>query len=136
VAIKEDGSLWTWGQNMNGQLGDGTRIDRSEPVRVGSDNDWQYACGGYFQTVAIKTDGSLWEWGKPIGELRRGTPETTGYTPERVGDDNDWRAVRTNSHAVAVKTDGSLWAWGYNGKGQLGNGTTRTRHDTQAKVDF
>jgi len=61
--IRKDGSLWAWGINSNGQLGDGTTIDRDAPVQIGTDMDWVDIALGDNRTVAIKADGSVWSWG-------------------------------------------------------------------------
>ena len=64
VALKTNWSLWAWGANWDGQLGDGTTGDKNTPTAIGSDHDWTGAiAGGYSHTVALKTDGSLWAWG-------------------------------------------------------------------------
>jgi len=60
VAIGIDGSLWTWGNNLSGQLGDGTKTRRYNPVRIGADSDWVFASAGGSCTMAIREDGSLW----------------------------------------------------------------------------
>ena len=128
IALKTDGSLWAWGLNSQGQLGDGTYANRNTPVRVGTENNWSAVAAGLNYTVALKTDGSLWAWGENIyGQLGNVT-YTNRNTPLRVGTDNDWSAVvAINSHTIALKTDGSLWAWGSNYYGQLGDGTTTNR---------
>ncbi len=63
VALKTDGTLWAWGWNCYGQLGDGTTTDRHSPVQTGSDTDWADISAGAVHTVALKTDGTLWTWG-------------------------------------------------------------------------
>jgi len=128
VAIKTDGSLWAWGDNRYGQLGDGTWSSIGEtinsPTRVGTDNNWASISAGFNnRTVAIKTDGSLWAWGANL------VGSGSIATPTRVGTDNNWASVSTGSnHTVAMKTDGSLWAWGDNSFGQLGLGDTTYRN--------
>ncbi|MCI0535047.1 MAG: Ig-like domain-containing protein [Verrucomicrobiales bacterium] len=124
VALKKDGSLWTWGFNGDGQLGDGTQNDRSMPAQLGSDKDWKWISAGSGHTLAIKTDGSLWSWGgNRNGQLGDGTREAR-LTPVRVGTGTDWFVVVAGSnHTLALKTDGTLWAWGSNSSGKLGDGS-------------
>jgi alpha-tubulin suppressor-like RCC1 family protein len=125
VAVKTDGSLWAWGYNSDGQLGDGTTTNKSSPVQIGTDTDWQAVAVGYSHTVALKIDGSFWAWGdNEFGQLGDERADDS-LIPIRIGTDSDWQAVATGSwHTQALKTDGSLWAWGRNRYGQLGDGTT------------
>ncbi len=129
VAVKSDGTLWAWGYNGAGQLGDGTTTDKYTPEQIGSDNKWVAIAAGDFHTVAVKSDGTLWAWGyNGDGQLGDGTT-TNKNIPEQVGSDNKWVSVAGGgSHTVAVKSDGTLWAWGYNGDGQLGDGTTTNKN--------
>ncbi|MCL1864681.1 MAG: hypothetical protein FWF73_02595 [Spirochaetes bacterium] len=128
VAIKTDGSLWAWGNNDGGQLGDGTTTNRLTPAKIGSDT-WTTVSAGYYYAVAIKTDGSLWAWGANYyGQLGDGTT-TNRLTPTKVVGSDTWKAVSAGaSHTIAIKTDGSLWAWGSNSFGQLGDDTTTDRN--------
>jgi alpha-tubulin suppressor-like RCC1 family protein len=74
--IKSDGTLWAWGRNQAGQLGDGTTIERRMPVQIGSDTDWIAVAGGSTYGLALKANGSLWAWGNNnYGQL--GTGDTT-----------------------------------------------------------
>ncbi|OPY68532.1 MAG: Regulator of chromosome condensation (RCC1) repeat protein [Syntrophorhabdaceae bacterium PtaU1.Bin034] len=124
VAIKSDGTLWAWGSNVSGQLGDGTTANRSVPTQIGSATNWNVIAAGEAHNVAIRSDGTLWAWGSNVsGQLGDGTT-TTRATPIQVGAATNWSAVAAgDTHTVAVRTDGTLWAWGSNVSGQLGDGT-------------
>jgi alpha-tubulin suppressor-like RCC1 family protein len=125
VVIKTDGTLWVWGLNSNGQLGDGTITSKSTPTQIGTDTNWASVSSGVSHTLATKTDGTLWAWGyNGYGQLGDGTT-IQRLTPTQIGTDTNWASVSSgNSHSMAIKSDGTLWAWGYNGYGQLGDGTT------------
>ena len=74
MALESDGTLWAWGGNGQGQLGDGTWIDKNSPIQIGTDNKWVFVAGGASHTVALKSDGTLWAWGSNYhGELGDGT---------------------------------------------------------------
>jgi alpha-tubulin suppressor-like RCC1 family protein len=131
AAIKTDGTLWTWGFNGYGQLGDNTGTNRSTPVTTfaGGTNWKQVACGNA-HTVAIKTDGTLWIWGRntngQLGDNTSGTNRSTPVTTFAGG--TNWKQVAGGqTHTAAIKTDGTLWTWGFNYTGQLGNNTSVTR---------
>jgi len=129
VAVKTDGSLWTWGRNVYGQLGDNAISDRNVPVRIGTATDWKIVSAGGGYTVAIKEDGSLWAWGwNSYGQLGDGTTSNRNV-PVQIGTATDWaRVSATGYHVSAIKKDGSLWAWGFNNYGQLGDGTNTNRN--------
>ena len=123
AAIKTDGSLWTWGSNEFGQLGDNTITTRSIPVTTfAGGNTWKSVAGGEGHTAAIKTDGSLWIWGyNNFGQLgiNDGTNRSTPVTTFAGG--NTWKQVDCGGlNTTAIKTDGSLWLWGNQGQGELG----------------
>jgi len=125
------GSLWAYGRNNAGQLGDGSAKDRAFPVHI-MDSVAAVATGSAF-TMALKTDGSLWIWGdNSRGQL--GSGKTGGYnaSPQKIMDSVAVIAAG-GYHAMAVKTDGALWAWGYNNTGQLGDGTATSRN-TPVKI--
>lgn len=74
LAIKNNGTLWAWGKNTDGQLGIGNTTDHFTPVQVGSDSDWQMISAGKWHSLAVKNDGSLWAWGWNLsGQLGNGT---------------------------------------------------------------
>jgi len=123
-----DGSLWAWGSNWHGQLGDETTDNRARPVQIGTYTNWASVAVGGGHTVALKNDGSLWAWGYNLqGQLGNGTTEGR-IRPTQIGFDTDWVSVFAGDrYTMAIKTDGSLWAWGNNSHGQLGDGTTEDR---------
>lgn len=132
VAVRTDGSLWSWGGNQVGQLGNGTTNGSWVPVRGGQGYDWTSVAAGYLHTLAIKRDGTLWAWGEN-DRGRLGYPISGGninqVLPKLVGSAGDkWqKAVAGYEHSAGIKADGSLWVWGANGEGQLGDGTTTDR---------
>jgi alpha-tubulin suppressor-like RCC1 family protein len=130
TALKTDGTLWDWGDDQYGELGDAPVASLPAPTQVGTDTDWITADGGSYHTAAIKADHTLWAWGwNSNGEVGDGTSVGLRPTPVRVGADTDWASVSAGGYfTVALKTDHSLWAWGNNGDGQLGDGTMTGRN--------
>lgn len=137
AALKSDGTLWTWGQNNDGGLGDNTTDYKSSPVQtVCGGSNWSYLVVGtyYEHCAAIKTDGTLWLWGRNgDGEIGDGTTDDKSSPVQTVAGGSDWKQVASgSSHTAAIKTDGSLWTWGDNNAGQLGNNdTTASSSPTQ-----
>lgn len=129
--LKTDGSLWAWGGNMNGEIGDGTTTDRYLQVQIGT-NEWKQVSAGFNHTLAIKADGSLWAWGfNAIGQLGDGT-DIEKHSPVRIETATNWKQISGGyNYSVAIKTDGTLWAWGMNDKGQLGTGYTGVNYTPQ-----
>ncbi len=113
LAIASDGSLWAWGGNGYGQLGDGSFQTISNPVQIGTGKDWKFVCAGGGHSMAIKKDGSLWAWGhNDKGQLGLGHGTTLG-APSKVGNER-WKYVSAGDVcSFGIKEDGSLWNWGY-----------------------
>lgn len=122
VAIKEDGTLWSWGNNDSGQLGLGHFDNKAIPTRIGQETDWQTVSSGYGFTLALKTNGTVWVWGRNDFGLGN-TPGAPTNAPSQVGSDSDWKYIHAGgAHSFAIKNNGTLWGWGRNDFGQLGNG--------------
>lgn len=131
AVIKNDRSMWTWGENDYGQLGNGTKITQYTPVKVL--DDVVAICGGACHTAAIKADGSLWMWGENTqGQLGDGST-ITKTTPIQVM--KNVKAVSCGDyHTAALSEDGALYMWGANGRGQLGNDSSFRYRNTPVKV--
>jgi len=127
IAVKTDGTLWSWGQNQYGQLGlntSGAYTNQNSPVQVGNLSNWLSAvAGGNAIVAAIKTDGTLWTWGlNNYGQLGLGN-RTNYSSPVQIGALTSWKKISLGFyHSTAIKTDGTLWSWGANSNGQLGLG--------------
>jgi alpha-tubulin suppressor-like RCC1 family protein len=135
VALKSDNTVWGWGSNDAGQLGNGTLASSDTPRQVvgpggsGVLTDVAAISGGYSHTAALRTDGTVWAWGLNIyGQLGDGS---TGYSrtpvqvvgPEGNGVMTGVSAIAAGFwHTVALRPDGTVWTWGSNSNGQLGNG--------------
>ena len=138
LALKSDGTVWAWGDNEYGQLGDGTTTERSAPVHVQLLSGITGIAGGGRHTVALKNDGTVWAWGyNGSGQLGDGS-NTDSSTPIPVLSLSGIAAIAAgDSHTVALKNDGTVWAWGYNGSGQLGDGSnTDSSTPVQVKDPF
>jgi alpha-tubulin suppressor-like RCC1 family protein len=115
LALKSDGTIWAWGENIYGQLGDGSKVrEQASPVRSVSGDDWKQVATAGPHSVALKRDGTLWSWGNNwAGQLGDGT---TNYSrmPVRVGSSTNWTRIWANLiENVGQQTDGSLWFWGW-----------------------
>jgi alpha-tubulin suppressor-like RCC1 family protein len=126
-AIKADGTLWQWGQNQNGQLGNNTTNNYSSPQQVGANTNWAMIATDN-HTLAVDTSGRLWAWGyNGYGQL--GLSNFTNYSsPKQVGALTNWSKVYVGvNSSYGIKTDGTLWSWGqgiYGSGYQLGNGSS------------
>ena len=155
VAVKQNGTVWAWGDNTQGQLGDGTTEQRATPVQVFDPNDptgcltgvtdissgTAYGLNVIGHTLALKQNGTVWGWGNGYeGQLGDGE-QVLRSAPVQVEHISDPTGYLTNIiaigagdvHSIAARADGTVWAWGNNGYGQLGDGST-TRRLTAVQV--
>jgi alpha-tubulin suppressor-like RCC1 family protein len=132
LAIKSDGSLWAWGNNNCGQLGDGTTVNKCSPVReICSATDWSQVAGGFKHSAALKTSGQIWSWGSgTYGSLGVGNVSTICSPVREFTSSTNWCSISSSSsdNSQGLKTDGTLWAWGGSFSGQLGEGTPIGTH--------
>ena len=129
LALRSDGSLWAWGRNDQGQLGNGSNGSQLNPVQIGNNFNWiSIEAGGLF-SHGLKSDGTLWAWGdNGTGQLGDGSG-TDQNSPVQIGTEKSWIAITSgNAHCLGIKSNGDVWSWGYNGYGQLGNGSFTDQH--------
>lgn len=133
-AIKEDGTLWSWGKNDSGELGDGTNISSNTQVQEATQSLWLFSSAGENHTLAIKNDATLWAWGDNYyGQLGDGTRESKN-TPIQISDQK-WKTISAGKNfSIAIQADGTLWAWGDNEKSQLGIGEATKNRLIPTKV--
>ena len=119
-SVKSDNTLWAWGENTQGRLGQNSEIHYSSPTQIPG-TTWSTISSGYHSSYAIKTDGSLWGWGRAsdAGELSQNDRVDRSSPVQIPG--TQWTVVSGGEYyASAIKSDGTLWTWGYNLQGQLG----------------
>jgi alpha-tubulin suppressor-like RCC1 family protein len=142
LVLRDDGTVWIWGRNDSGQLGDGTTADKTTPVMVKvKDYDGTLVplsgvaalAGGSLHSLALDMDGTVWAWGSNgYGQVGDGTSGSgaSRLTPVKVlgeggaGYLSNVKAIAAGTyHSLALDYDGTVWIWGGNSEGQLGIGT-------------
>lgn len=123
-ALSEQGSLWCWGNNFFGQVGNDSTDDPAAPALIGEADVWHSVAVGSLHTCAIKKDGTLWCWGANfLGQLGDGS-FTDRLLPTPVAPDKTWSVVAASlANTCAIESGGALWCWGFNDSGQVGDGT-------------
>jgi alpha-tubulin suppressor-like RCC1 family protein len=129
LGLRSDGTVWAWGLNTNGQLGDATTTQRKAPVQVSGITTAGAIAAGASHSVAALSDGTVKAWGlNTNGQLGDNTT-TQRTSPVAVSTLTNVGAVAAGaSHSLALKNDGTVWAWGLNTSGQLGDNTTTQRN--------
>jgi alpha-tubulin suppressor-like RCC1 family protein len=128
IALEADGTVWTWGLNNFGQLGNGTTTTSTVPVRVRGLTDVIRIAGARDHSLAVKADGTVWAWGdNQFGNLGNGTTENSAVPIRVKGLTNVKFIAGGRDHSLAIERDGTVWAWGWNRYGQLGDGTKTDR---------
>jgi Regulator of chromosome condensation (RCC1) repeat len=128
LALRSDGTVWAWGDNSKGQLGDGTVTSRPTPVQVTALTAVTAVASGASHSLALRSDGTVWAWGdNSKGQFGDGTT-TFSSTPVQVTGVTGITALAAGrSHSLALCNDGTVWAWGDNLEGQLGDATNTVR---------
>lgn len=129
LALKSNGTVWAWGNNGDGQLGDETTKNRTIPIQVSNVNAITTIDGGASHSLALKSDGTVWAWGyNGDGQLGDAT-NTRKTTPVQISGLSDIISIACGMyHSVALKSDGTVWTFGRNDYGQLGDGTNVYRN--------
>lgn len=125
LALRRNGTLWAWGRNLSGELGDGSGAQKNSPVQVASLTDVAAIAAGASLSLAVKRDGSVWQWGSDTVTNYGGVPV------QKAGLHGVTSIALGPNFALAVQSDGAvggtLWSWGNNQTGQLGDGTGASR---------
>ena len=124
LALKTNGTLWSWGEATNGDHGLNDRISRSSPVQIGTDTDWDAVMSngyGNGNCAAIKNDNTLWVWGlNTYGQLGI-NDRVSRSSPTQIPGTTWSHIMPSGGNMLAYKTDNTLWSWGYNFFGNLGH---------------
>jgi alpha-tubulin suppressor-like RCC1 family protein len=125
LARRSDGTVWAWGRNNFGQIGDGTNTNRNVPVDVSGLGGVAAIAGGAEHSLALKTDQTVWAWGdNSDGQLGNGTYAGSNVPVQVTGLTGVAAIACGYHHSLAQKADGTVYAWGWNGFRQLGNGSS------------
>jgi alpha-tubulin suppressor-like RCC1 family protein len=123
MVLKTDGTVWAWGDNSFGQIGNGTTWPYGEPERVSGLSDVTQISANGTTSMALKSDGTVWAWGANFaGKLGDGTTVHRSAPVQVVGLTGITRIAAGGMHGLALKSDGTVWAWGDSTRGQLGGG--------------
>ena len=145
LALKSDGTVWAWGDNGFGELGNNSNNDSYTPVQVEGSGGSGYLTGviaisaGFHHCLALKSDGTVWAWGdNTYGELGISDTTSSSKTPVQVGSLSNVTAIAAGGDyfSLALKSDATVWAWGYEAYGQLGNNvSTGSNTNTYVPVE-
>lgn len=129
LALKSNGTVWAWGSNIYGGLGNATTTNTNYPVQVLLLSDVKAVSAGGWHSVALKKDGTVWTWGWNLdGQLGDGTFTDKSIATQVQGLTNVTAVAAGTYHVLALKNDSTVWAWGDNISGQIGDGTNTDRN--------
>lgn len=130
LGLRSNGTIWAWGANNSGKLGDGTNTNKSSPVSViGGFTDWTQVSAGLFHSLGLRSNGTAWAWGyNPDGRLGDNTTVSKSSPVSVIGGFTDWRQLSAGSyHSLGLRSNGTAWAWGANSSGVLGDNSISSR---------
>lgn len=135
VAVKSDGTVWAWGTNYRGQLGNGGTENENVPVQVVGIDDAVAVAAGQDHSLVIRSDGSLWAWGYNLfGQVGDGTYTNTNKPVQVKGLSNVVAVDAGSTFSIALTNDARVWTWGSNGAGELGDGAINNSKNTPGQV--
>jgi alpha-tubulin suppressor-like RCC1 family protein len=130
LGVRQAGTVWAWGSNSFGQLGDDTTVNKSSPVQVvGGFTDWCQVSAGRYHSLGVRTGGTAWGWGSNgQGRLGDNTTVSKSSPVSVVGGFTDWCQLSAGrDHSLGVRQAGTAWGWGINTCGLLGDNTAVSR---------
>ena len=132
IALDEDGNIWSWGNNVSGQVGNGEKSDNyvTIPTQISNGTRYIQISGGNGHSIALDESGNIWTWGSNYyGQLGNGQSGFSNrvLTPTKITNEIQYTQIKgANDFNFALDSDGNIWSWGYNSSGQLGNGQSGT----------
>jgi alpha-tubulin suppressor-like RCC1 family protein len=127
LGVRANGTAWGWGNNLRGQVGNNSTVNRSSPVSVvGGFTDWTQVSAGFNHSLGVRANGTAWGWGGNFnGYLGDNTTVSKSSPVSVVGGFTDWTQVSAGrGHSLGLRSNGTAWGWGLNNDGELGDGTT------------
>jgi len=129
MLLKEDGTVWAWGNNSSGALGNGTNTDSNSPVQVSGLTGVKAISAASDYNIALLSDGTVWSWGSnEYGGLGNGTKTNSNVPVQAAGVSGIIAIAGGSDHTLALKNDGTVWIWGNNSFGQIGDGTKNNEY--------
>jgi alpha-tubulin suppressor-like RCC1 family protein len=130
LAVRTNGTVWGWGCNRFGRLGDNTVTNKSSPVSVvGGFTDWCQVSAGVCHSLGIRTNGTAWSWGyNNCGQLGDNSTIDRSSPVSVVGGFTDWCQISGGQlHSIGLRNNGTAWSWGWGANSQLGTNSTIDR---------
>jgi alpha-tubulin suppressor-like RCC1 family protein len=137
IALAPDGTVWTWGDNYYGQLGQGDTVDRLTPTPVPGLSNIVAVDAGTYHALALRGDGTVWSWGAASANGDGTGNQRNAPVPVSIPNTVTVTAISAGlGHSLALDNGGNVWGWGRNGSGQLGDGSTAPRFTPMTSVAF